>query len=131
MGVAEADITVCDTLAYLVSEYYDILHGEFPKVQYVDYAGKFGRIQVQASAEPLYWSCRPQDAAPDHVPTCYAEASYLINFANLKAHAGTGVTLCGKNHFGSLVRWPVQKNYYDMHRSSFSKATGSTANRWT
>jgi len=123
VGVAESDITVCDTLAYLVSEYYDILHGEFPHVQYVDYAGKFGRIQVQASAEPLYWSCRPQDAAPDYVPTCYAEASYLINFANLKAHASSGVTLCGKNHFGSLVRWPAQKNYYDMHPHSCSKAT--------
>jgi hypothetical protein len=31
------------------------------------------------------------------------------------------VTLCGKNHFGSLVRWPVQKGYYDLHRNSFSK----------
>ena len=43
VGVAEADISVCDSLAYLVSEYYDILHREFPNVQYVDYAGKFGR----------------------------------------------------------------------------------------
>ena len=39
MGVQEADLTVCDTLAYLVHEYYDILHREFPKVQYVDHAG--------------------------------------------------------------------------------------------
>ena len=43
--------------------------------------------------------------------------------ANLKAHACTGVTLCGKNHFGSLVRWPVQQGYYDMHRHSFAKQT--------
>jgi hypothetical protein len=124
VGVAESDITVCDSLAYLVSEYYDILHGEFPSVQYVDYAGKFGRIQVKASQEPLYWSCRPQGVATDYVPTCFAEANYLVNFANLKAHAGAGVTLCGKNHFGSLVRWPAQKDYYDMHPKSFSKETG-------
>jgi hypothetical protein len=123
VGVAEADISVCDSLAYMVCEYYDMLHREFPNVQYVDYAGKFGRTQVQPSVQPLYWSCRPQGAAPDCVPLCFAEASYLINFANLKAHAGTGVTLCGKNHFGSLVRWPVQENYYDMHTSSFSQAT--------
>ncbi|MCH5374025.1 MAG: DUF362 domain-containing protein, partial [Planctomycetes bacterium] len=123
VGVAETDITVCDTLAYLVSEYFDILHGEFSKVQYMDYAGKFGRIQVQPSSQPLYWSCRPQGVAPDFVPLCYAEAEYLINFANLKAHTAAGVTLCAKNHFGSLVRWPVQQGYYDMHRSSFSKAT--------
>jgi len=33
------------------------------------------------------------------------------------------VTLCAKNHFGSLVRWPVQQGYFDMHRASFSRAT--------
>jgi len=122
-GVAESDITVCDTLAYLVHEYYDILHGDYPKVRYEDFAGRFGRIQVQSSTAPLYWSCRPEDVAPDFVPQCFAEAEYLINFANLKAHTGAGVTLCAKNHFGSLVRWPVQKGYFDMHRASFSRAT--------
>jgi hypothetical protein len=122
-GVAEADISICDSLAYLVWEYYEVLHGDYPKVQYLDYAGRFGRIQVQPSQVPLYWSCRPQGVAPDYVPQCFAEAAYLINFANLKAHTAAGVTLCGKNHFGSLVRWPVQQGYYDMHRASFSKAT--------
>ncbi len=123
MGVAEADISVCDTLAYCVAEYHEILHSEFPNVQYVDYAGKFGRIRVQPSSQPLYWSCRPEGMAPDYVPLCFAEAEYLINFANLKSHTAAGITLCGKNHFGSLVRWPVQQGYYDMHRNSFSKAT--------
>ncbi|MCX8108168.1 MAG: hypothetical protein N3G20_05120, partial [Verrucomicrobiae bacterium] len=33
-GVAESDIAVCDTLAYLVNEYYNILHAVFPKVVY-------------------------------------------------------------------------------------------------
>lgn len=121
VGVKEADVIVCDTLAFLVHEYYRLLHGQFPKVQYMDYAGKFGRIQVTPSNVPFYWSCRPQDSAPDYVPVCFAEAEYLINFANLKAHGATGVTLCGKNHFGSLIRWPVQKGYYNIHRNSFSK----------
>ena len=120
-GVKQADIAVCDTLAYLVHEYHDFLHAEFPGVRYEDYAGKFGRIQVKASSVPVYWSCRPQGKMPDFLPTCFAEAEYLINFANLKAHTLAGVTLCGKNHFGSLVRWPVQKGYYDLHRDSFSK----------
>jgi hypothetical protein len=121
VGVKEADISVGDTLSYLVNEYYDILHAAFPKVQYVDHAGKFGRIQAKVSSVPLYWSCRPEGKATDYLPTCIAEAEYLVNFANLKAHGGTGVTLCGKNHFGSLVRWPVQKDYYDMHDKAFSK----------
>jgi hypothetical protein len=124
VGVKEADLSVCDALAYLVNEYYNILHKEFPSVQYVDYAGKFGRTKVASSSVPLYWSCRPEGKTPDYLPSCFAEAEYLINFATLKAHGGTGVTLCGKNHFGSLVRWPAQEGYYDMHRNSFSKEVG-------
>jgi len=33
------------------------------------------------------------------------------------------VTLCAKNHFGSLVRWPVQQGYYDIHPNCFSRDT--------
>jgi len=124
VGVKEADIAICDSLAYFANEYYDIIHKEFPNVVCMDHAGKFGRIQMKQSAVPLYWSCRPQGCKQDYVPEVFAEADYLINFANLKAHTGTGVTLCGKNHFGSLVRWPAEKGYYDMHTSSFSKETG-------
>ncbi|HOW70482.1 MAG TPA: DUF362 domain-containing protein [Phycisphaerae bacterium] len=123
VGVREADITICDTLAYIVHEYYNILHAGFPNVPFVDYAGKFGRTRAQPSSIPVYWSCRPKDQAPDFLPVCFAEAEYVINLASLKAHTRTGVTLCGKNHFGSLVRWPVQSGYYDMHRGSFSEST--------
>jgi len=124
-GVKPADIAVCDSLAYLVHEYYRILHGEFSDVAYVDHAGKFGRAQATPSAVPLHWSCRPEGTSPDFLPTCFAEAEYLVNFATLKAHTGAGVTLCGKNHFGSLVRWPVEKGYYDMHRGSFARRMGA------
>ena len=124
-GVRASDISICDSLAYLVNEYYTPLYREFPEVLYWDFAGKFGRLQVQPSSIPLYWSCRPKDVSPDFVPQCFAESEYLINFAQLKAHTATGVTLCGKNHFGSLVRWPVQNGYYDMHRNSFLKQTGA------
>ena len=121
VGVRPADITVCDTLACLVNEYYDLLHQAFPEVRYEDYAGKFGRIKVKPSSQPLHWSSRPQGKAQDYLPACFAEADYLINFASLKAHTAGGVTLCGKNHFGSLVRWPVQEGYYDIHPNCFSK----------
>ena len=74
-GVNEADISVCDTLAYLVHEYYEILHGEYPQVQYVDYAGKFGRIQVQPSTVPLYWSCRPRASPRTTCPSALPRPS--------------------------------------------------------
>lgn len=125
VGAKEADIALCDTLAYLVNEYYNILHKQFPGVQYVDYAGKFGRLKVRESATPVYWSSRPQGKLPDHLPTCFAEAEYLINFANLKAHTAAGVTLCAKNHYGTLIRWPAQEGYYDIHPACFSRATAT------
>ncbi|MCX8038862.1 MAG: DUF362 domain-containing protein [Candidatus Sumerlaeia bacterium] len=120
-GVPQKNITVCDTLAYLVNEYYTMLHSAFPRVRYEDYAGEFGRLKVAASTVPLFWSCRPQVETRDFLPASFAEADYLINFANLKAHVGAGVTLCAKNHYGSLIRWPVQKGYYDIHPNCFSK----------
>lgn len=123
VGVRPADITVCDTLACLVHEYYDLLHKPFPEVRFEDYAGKFGRNQAAVSSTPLYWSSRPQGKAQDYLPASFAGAEYIINFANLKAHQGGGVTLCAKNHYGSLIRWPVQQGYFDMHPACFSKET--------
>ncbi len=52
----------------------------------------------------------------------------MINLANLKAHPGAGVTLCAKNHYGSLIRAPPEKGYYDMHKNTFSHGTGEYRN---
>ncbi len=123
-GVKESDITVTDTLAYITKEYYDILHPRFPGVRFVDFGGKFGRIKASQSSVPLYWSSRPKGTIPDFLPTAIAEADYLINVANLKAHTGAGVTLCAKNHMGSLVRWPAQRGYFDLHPGAFAKKEG-------
>ena len=121
VGVQQQDISVGDTLALFANEYYDILHKEFPDVQYVDHAGKFGRVEAKFSSVPLYWSSRPEGCKQDYVAAFLADADYIVNLANLKAHTGAGVTLCAKNHFGSLVRTPVERGYYDIHPSGFSK----------
>ena len=123
-GVAQADISIGDTLAYIAHEYYDILHKEFPDVRFVEQGGKFGRIKATESKVPLYWSCDPQNVSQDYIPDCFAEAEYLINLANLKAHTGAGVTLCAKNHYGSLIRYPVADGYYDMHKNAFAQQVG-------
>ncbi len=123
-GVSEQDITVSDTLACVVHPYYNLLHTAFPGVRVEDHAGRFGRIKVRPSNSPLHWSSRPGGVAQDYAPSCFAEADYLVNFASLKAHTAGGVTLCAKNHYGSLVRWPVQASYYDIHPNCFSTQTG-------
>jgi hypothetical protein len=124
-GVRETDIFLGDTLAVFANEYYDLLHGEFPNVRYVDCLGKLGRVQAKPSAVPFYWSCRPEGMKQDYLPDFIADAAYLVNLANLKAHAGAGITLCAKNHYGSLVRYPGERGYYDMHRGAFRKEPNS------
>ena len=118
-GVKEADITVGDTLCYFPNEYYNMCHSRFPNVRYLEYIGKFGRTGAKSSSVPLYWST--PDAAgkkTDHIPESYVSAAYLINMANLKSHNDqAGITLCAKNHYGSLARKPARAGgYYDLHK---------------
>jgi hypothetical protein len=117
-GVNPQDISVGDPLSLFPNQYYDLLHSQFPTVHYLDHDGgnaSHPRTRVQYSSIPFYWSCRPTGTAQDYVPVPYAEAKYFINMANFKSHGGAGVTLCGKNHYGSLIRKPPDKGYYDMH----------------
>ncbi len=124
VGVKESDIAIFDSLAYFSNEYYDIFRNEFPNLQCIDHAGKFGRIKSRESSVPLYWSSKPEGNKQDYAPACFVETDYIINFANLKAHTGAGVTLCAKNHYGSLVRGPADKDYFDMHKNAFAQEEG-------
>ena len=120
VGVNQADITVGDPLCYFANEYYEMCRAKFPDVQYLEYLGKFGRTAAKPSSVPLFWST--PDAAgkkTDYAPESYVQADYLINLANLKSHNDlAGVTLCAKNHYGSLARKPNGSDgYYDIHRN--------------
>jgi hypothetical protein len=119
LGVAQADISVGDDLSLFCNEYYNIIHAEFPDIQFLDcYGGNAShpRTPVQDSNIPVYWSSRPTQLNQDYVPLTFAEAKYIINIANLKSHTMAGVTLCGKNHFGSRLRQPFADGYYDLHQ---------------
>jgi len=128
VGVAEDDISVGDTLQYFPNHYWNLCHGEFPDVHYIvdvhDTVG-LGRepavsSQGDVNESPFYWSTPDANGYnQDYAPLCYAEADYLINFACLKTH-GAGVTLCAKNHYGSLGRHPDSRDvpgYYNIHES--------------
>ena len=96
-GVAPSDITVYDVsrifLAYMINL---CTEGELKGVRFV------GRNQGVADKEkPIHWSYFFRGAV-NYLPTCVTQAEYVINFANLKGHS-YGITLCGKNHFGSFI----------------------------
>lgn len=116
-GVRQSDITIGDPTALFANPYYKLCHDRFPDVHYLDCAGKFGRVKAVPSSIRFYWSCEPKDVLPDYVPASYVEASYFINMANLKSNWGGGITLCGKNNYGSLIRLPDAPGYYNLHTS--------------
>lgn len=127
-GVKQEDISVGDPLSLFPAQYYEPLHKEFPGVQYLDRNGgneSHPRAKTGFSKAPLYWSARPEGAEQDYIPDFYSNAKYVINLANLKAHTMAGVTLCAKNHFGSLIRTPPQKGYFDMHASTAQRSQGT------
>ena len=129
VGVNPADISIGDPTALFPNQYYNLLYSEFPTVRYLDRNGgndAHPRTAVNLSTVPFYWSPRPTGKTQDYVPAPYAEAAYLINVANLKSHTAGGVTVCGKNHFGSLKRYPATSGYFSMHDSlpQFSSASG-------
>lgn len=123
-GVAPGDISMGDPTGLFPNYMWNALHPEFPDVQYFDTMGGQGRVRTEFSAVPFYWSTTAATGKrPDRVPLPFARANYLINFAVLKGHS-SGITVCGKNHYGSLLRTPVgglrgvtYPDYYNMHLS--------------
>jgi hypothetical protein len=122
VGVAQGDITVGDTTTYFPNHYWNHCHGEFPDVHYMACSGSWGRDPAVSSAGQtcetrVYWStAQAAGSPPDYVPVAYAQADYLINFACLKGHS-SGITLCAKNHYGSLIRLPSEAGFYNLHYS--------------
>lgn len=96
-GIAPSDITVYD-VSRLFPDYMVEMctEGVLDGVKFVD-----RRNGVTDENAPIRWSYTFSGAI-NYLPTCVTEAEYLINLANLKGHS-YGITLCGKNHFGSFI----------------------------
>lgn len=125
VGVAEKDITVGDPTAMFPNMFFDLFAAEFPDVRYLDNYGGKGRTRSEFSDVPFCWSTPDADTKlQDYIPVSFAEADYLINLAVLKTHGSSGITVCAKNHYGSLLRCPdglLQdegvKNFYHLHHN--------------
>jgi len=116
VGVAESDITIGDPTCLWCHEFYNMIQADFPRVRYLDYLGYYGRTKIKPSTTPFYWSTpKAAGTIQDYVLQSYVDAEYLINLASLKGHYDqAGITLCAKNHYGSL-RGPTTSGYYNMH----------------
>lgn len=96
-GISPEDITVYD-VSRLFPDYMVEMctEGILEGVHFMD-----RRNGIADENVPINWSYE-FGGAVNYLPTCVTEAEYLINLANLKGHS-YGITLCGKNHFGSFI----------------------------
>ena len=96
-GVSPDDITVYD-VSRLFPDYMVAMCNE-GNLQGVHFVGRDNAVAAENA--PINWSYEFSGKV-NYLPTCVTEASYVINLANLKGHS-YGITLCGKNHFGSFI----------------------------
>jgi hypothetical protein len=114
VGVAQTNIYIGDPLKHIYKHLYDVWHGEFPNVHYLDYSySTLGREKVVASATAkICYSDRGtalRTAAGavvnnDYLYSIFETAEYMINIPMLKGHQRAGVTMFAKNHLGSQTR---------------------------
>lgn len=121
VGVAQSDIYVGDPMKHIYKHLYDLWHGAFPNVVYLDYDHTtYGRTKVVASTTAkIFYSDRgsvlrangftysSRDTTRiyrDFLYTVFQNAEYMINIPMLKGHKRAGATMFAKNHFGSHTR---------------------------
>ncbi len=110
-GINQTNIYLGDPSGNFPKFMWDKLHPEFPDLHYFDNYGGQGRLRTEFSATPFNWSTNASwstngaGKVQDRVPVPFALADYIIDFAVLKGHS-TGITACGKNWYGALLRLP-------------------------
>jgi len=111
VGVAEADIHIGDPNCQMYDSYYYTLSSGFENANYWGYGA--GRIEpVQSSSPVLKYS----DGKLEHyIPQSYVDATYLINVPVFKKHHRAGISLCSKNHFGTIA--PFDGGAWRVHYS--------------
>ena len=100
--VSEADVSPSDITVYDVSRLFPDYMTKMCSegvLQGVNFVNRNNGVPDTNAA--IDWSYE-FNGLVNYLPTCVTEAEYVINLANLKGHS-YGITLCGKNHFGSFI----------------------------
>jgi hypothetical protein len=95
---AQADIGIGDPGSSMGKTHYDMLHAVFPDVKY--WGTGAGRTPVTASKSDALFAS--DGGMRNALPQNYLDAAYMINIPVLKKHHRAGISLCSKNHFGSV-----------------------------
>lgn len=119
VGVNGEDITIADASRTIGDPLYNKIHKDpNPEFQAVKFVGQNRTLPIGNMSHPIYFSGSNIPVAG--VPTVYTEAKYIINMALFRAHTIFGITLCGKNHFGSVYFEGLGFNPSPLHISQWS-----------
>ena len=122
VGVAPADITVYDAIRNVPATIYDRATKEFPGVHFVESTGTEGREKAVADkSKPLVFS---SGSLTFYLPTVVTQADYMINVAGLKGHTMAGMTVCAKNHQGTVLKEDSSAGARDVHPTLAVKGGG-------
>jgi len=123
-GVPGSAITVFDASRHIGDPIYNKIRSnpdpDFQAVTFVvsPRSAKNGRIAaIHDTANPVKTA-----AGTAYLPQCVTQAKYLINLALLRAHTLCGVTLCAKNHFGTIY-FPDQDGWTPQALHATCRAT--------
>lgn len=105
-GVPQECITIYDaTIGWkkraVPDRIYNPVHCRFPRVKWMSATGSQGVDSARWVKDAITYT-DPDVTLGTVLPQAVMKASYLINIALLKGHEISGVTLCAKNHFGSI-----------------------------
>ncbi|MBN1999974.1 DUF362 domain-containing protein [candidate division KSB1 bacterium] len=110
-GVNQEDISIGDPGRNVDQLFWDTSQKQFPNVNY--WGNGNGRTPIKKSKEPQIFTS--DGSMSDYLPTCYMEATYMINMPVFKKHHRAGISLTSKNHFGSFV--PFSGSAFHWHFS--------------
>ncbi len=107
-GVPQENIYIGDPMAHIYHHNFSVWYNEFPNVNYADKTtDSHNRTYILPAISPAMEYSDKGDVLNETEETYFEEmeeADYLINVACLKSHIRAGITLCTKNHFGSITR---------------------------
>lgn len=115
--VPQKNITVFDASRYITNNIFNKCHAEFPEVIFLDNVGGDGRAKSEYVENAIPYSVDNGKLARG-LAKCVVDANYVINMALLKGHVGQGVTLCGKNYYGTTN---IDKDWHKNAHDNFSQ----------
>ncbi|KAJ3433476.1 hypothetical protein M0813_09968 [Anaeramoeba flamelloides] len=107
VGVDQKDLYIYDASRVIMPHFQKMFSQYFPNINLFDNRGGEGstqRVQPDPTSYLQFSNSEVPAQKQTKLPTFVNQADYIIEIDNLRGHSMAGVTLSGKNWFGSIYR---------------------------